>query len=244
MNKVKKILYCGMADDIMSPLILEGHLEDEFNEMIIYVIDAFDPAYSSTETLDGQRDDIVNILKNGSDESSINRLISLEENDDANPFSDEKFPEQTYTSIHTLPFGKCVILSDVRKSNKWILKFIYGKFNITLISFSHDFVRRKWANEICDLSAIIFIGSHHFKKSDKKFTNFTKMLNTRRHKTQPCAIYTLSFLHTNFPEHFIIKNGQERCGSFIGRIYLQNNDDAMKLYRNWDVNDSDTITFL
>ena len=243
MNKVKKILYCGMADDIMAPLILEGHLNNRFNEMIIYVIDRFDPAFSHNQTIESQRDDIVNILKNGSDESSHSRFIYLQ---DSQEYDDnKKFPEQTYSSIHKLPLGKCDILYDIRTSNTWELKFIYCDIHYTLKTFSHNFLCEKWANEICDLTAIMFMGSYTFNQSDEDLRIFTEMLNTRRHKTQPCAIYALSFIHRGFPEHFIIKDGKDRYGTCIGRIYLQNNDDATILYDDWHVvNDSAIIKFL
>jgi hypothetical protein len=55
--KGKNVLYCGMANDIFTPLVLVPHLDN------IYVMDKFDSAFSSDDkTLDQQRTDIIDIL--------------------------------------------------------------------------------------------------------------------------------------------------------------------------------------
>lgn len=52
----KRVLYCGMADDIYTPLYIFPELEE------LFVMDLLDRAYSYT--LELQRDTIVNILTN------------------------------------------------------------------------------------------------------------------------------------------------------------------------------------
>ena len=53
------MLYCGMANDITTPF----SLPIEFDKL--YVIDIFDPAFSSDFTLEGQKKDILSQLTEG-----------------------------------------------------------------------------------------------------------------------------------------------------------------------------------
>jgi hypothetical protein len=71
------VLYCGMADDILTPFLLIPNLKT------LYVIDKFDRAFSKDRTLEGQHREIVSILKAGNDQNSFHRYICLKYNDDA-----------------------------------------------------------------------------------------------------------------------------------------------------------------
>ena len=59
-NKMK-VLYLGMAHDIMSPLLLVPNVKT------IYSIDSFDPCFSSDKTWEGQKQDIKQVLTQGND---------------------------------------------------------------------------------------------------------------------------------------------------------------------------------
>ena len=50
--KKENVLYCGMADDILTPLILVPNLTT------LFVIDKFDSAFAKNNTWEGQKEDI------------------------------------------------------------------------------------------------------------------------------------------------------------------------------------------
>ena len=66
---MNNIIYCGMAGDIMSPLLLVPDFDT------LFVIDLFDPCFSSEGSWKSQKDDIRRILLDGSDENSWSRAL-------------------------------------------------------------------------------------------------------------------------------------------------------------------------
>ena len=75
------VMYCGMAHDIMLPLLLIPDLDN------LFVIDNFDWCYSPDGTIDGQRNTIIQILENGNNYNTQSYHIyneNLNENWDKN----------------------------------------------------------------------------------------------------------------------------------------------------------------
>src|SRR5437762_9108983 len=109
-----KVLYLGMAGDIMLPLLVVENLTT------LFVIDKFDPCYSKDKTWKGLKEDIKDVLSNGSDENSRSRKIHVE--------------DHWNKSIHYLE-TKSIITLDVDDGSVWRLKFIYNRKERELIYY-------------------------------------------------------------------------------------------------------------
>lgn len=68
------VLYLGMADDIMAPLLLVPDI------VTLYVIDKFDFCFSPDGTWNGQKEDIVNTLKSGDHLKTQSKILSNKDN--------------------------------------------------------------------------------------------------------------------------------------------------------------------
>src|SRR4051812_46026329 len=115
------VLYLGMAEDIMSPLLLVPDLE------VIFVIDLFDEAYSSDKTFEGQKNDLKRTLLDGNDESSHVRIAYNRR---------AKWNHPLFRNVHVLP-STGEILSESDDGNVWRLTFRYCNRDIKLIFFHH-----------------------------------------------------------------------------------------------------------
>lgn len=69
---MKNVLYLGMADDIMSPLMLVPDLEN------LYVINLLAPAFSPDGTWEGLKNDIKTILTDGSNINGYKKMRDLD----------------------------------------------------------------------------------------------------------------------------------------------------------------------
>jgi len=99
-----KVLYCGMADDILMPLLLIPDL------LTLFVIDKFDLAFARHETWEGQKGDIIQILVDGNNKSSWHR--------------EEYLAYKKTASIYSID-APCTILSKTDDGNIWTLEFEY-----------------------------------------------------------------------------------------------------------------------
>lgn len=199
-----KVLYLGMANDIMSPLLLIPE------RTIIYAIDKFDSHYSRDGTWESQKKDIQQILIQGSDLNTFSYDIYTSDVDDKEP--------------HYLKH-KSKIINDTDDGIVWTLDFLYGTKPITLKYYHHRDFCAEWPDEITDISGIIGIGAEVYwpvdcelnkciRISPKRCKILLKQFYERTHPKM-YTLYALSFLHENWPERALIQNGRERDGNEI-----------------------------
>ena len=131
------ILYIGMADDIISPLLLCPDFDT------LFVMDVFDEAYSVDGTFESQKKLITDALVSGYTKT----------------FARDKTPNQI---LHHSVYigGKATIVSNDDKDDKiWTLKFEWkGKIR-TLIRYEMNACQNVWPVEITNISHIITIGA-------------------------------------------------------------------------------------
>ena len=147
----KNVLYCGMGDDILTPLILEPDLDN------LYVIDLFDDAFSPDLTWEGQKMDIIECLLNGSNEFSHTRDVYfyLLEYD----FWMEENPDYKNQDPLTYLEHPCDINDDTQNSKFWKLTFTYRNKRRNLIHFYNTNFNKKWADEVKNISHLISLGT-------------------------------------------------------------------------------------
>jgi len=166
------VLYCGMADDILAPLILEPNLD------IIYVIDRFDSAFAKDHTWEGQMEDILTVMKNGNDETSHHREIYLQY--DSN------------TDICALSEA-CTVVSEDDNGTCWTVEFSYLGKDRKLYYYHHrDFIE-EWPSEVQDVNAVMSMGAE-FPLYDTRLKK-----NIHERTDRKCLYYALDFLHEYFP---------------------------------------------
>lgn len=140
---MSNILYIGMADDIVSPLLLCPDFDT------LFVIDGFDDAYSEDGTFEGQKKYIVDSLIAG---HSKYRMRS----------------DGCDILYHPIYIGKATIVSNIDtniiRDNKvvsgiWTLKFEWNGKIRTLIRYEMNACQEIWPVEITNINHIITIGS-------------------------------------------------------------------------------------
>ncbi len=130
------VLYCGMADDILSPLKLVPDSD------VIYVICELDSAFARGGNVKGQQLDIIEMLTLGNDSKSRHREIYATRYPDACELDEP-----------------CQILSPiVYEGNRWHLTFIYKGKERKLIYFYNNFYNT-WDEEIQDISHVMSMGA-------------------------------------------------------------------------------------
>ena len=197
------VLYCGMAWDIMSPLLLIPNLDK------LYVIDNFDSAYSSDGTFTGQQQDIKNILISGT-ENEYKRQIFIDSETDILKKYD----------IHSLA-EPCKIVCENKNENQWILEFMYLGQLRKLIHYQYDF-HDEWPSDIINITHVMSIGAPF----DIAELVLLKMLTTR--VTTNFQYYALWFNNKNYTHKITVKNGEFRNGTKIAKIEINSN----KLFTN------------
>lgn len=131
------VMYLGMADDILLPLLIAPELDN------LFVISRFDAAYSPDATAWGQRADIRQTLELGHNGSS--RHIKL-----ARKYRGEE--------VTRLPLGPCQILHDVFRGGEWNLSFQYGPITVRMLYQYRDFVS-VWDSRMRDIDHVICVGA-------------------------------------------------------------------------------------
>jgi hypothetical protein len=153
----EKVLYCGMADDILTPLILVPNFTK------LFVIDLFDSAFAKHKTWEGQKKDILQCLKLGNNKNSHHRDVYL--------YYDKETPVYSIN-------GLCKIIKESDVDKKWVVSFIYNGVERELIYFHHTDFITKWdeqINEITDLMCMgdeFLIENKMLNKMIKKRCNF------------------------------------------------------------------------
>jgi hypothetical protein len=191
-----RVLYLGMADDIMAPLLLVPDVDT------LFVIDIFDAAFSRDETLQGQRADIKQVLTQGSDDGTYARRV----------FTSKELAHV----VHTLP-GRAEIVaeSDDPATATWRLSFFYqGKQRELVVFNKRNFVRQPWPEAVCDIGVVLTMGAFAWRDTRHgDLSVFVRMMATR---TRPVFdYYALHFLHEYLPNQCLLKCGKERLGTKI-----------------------------
>lgn len=135
------MLYCGMANDITTPF----SLPIEFDKL--YVMDIFDPAFSSDFTFEGQKKDILSQLTAGQRPKNKywKGLKSRLKDKPNSPNLQKEFAE--YES----KFTPCRIISEKTEKNKWSILLEQNNKQKEIIIFYTNFCN-KWPEEIQDIS--------------------------------------------------------------------------------------------
>jgi hypothetical protein len=223
------VLYLGMADDIMAPLLLVPDLDT------LYVLNVLDKSYGSWED---HKIRIRAILEQGGDRNLVEEFY-LDKN------ARKSMPRgRKWKNVHTLA-GPSTILSDedtevsecMRGSNSqnkykycytmsvWRLDFMYnGKIRHLVYYYNYDFVQYVWPEEIQNIQHYIWNGAYSWGRMIEYPTkeNFRQM--TMERSAPEAYVYALSFNHRKFPEHMLVYNGHERYGLSVAKMKLNFSD--------------------
>jgi hypothetical protein len=157
------ILYCGMANDIMSPLLLVPDTK------VIYVISLFDEHFSSKGTWASQKEDIKKVLVDGNDKSKQKATI------------DKQGSIDYYKRDHYLHSDAKLEEEEDNPNNKrWRLKFKYLGDEKELIYYYERDATHEWPEEITNIRHLMFQGSLSADRFGiKKYAIFREMLKER-----------------------------------------------------------------
>jgi len=234
------VLYLGMEDDIMLPLLMVPDLDT------IHCIGIPDPCYSPTGLQEDQRDEIIGILTNGNDSMSRSRKVHMDSKD-GNILQSIK---RKRTDIHQLN-GRSIILSDTRcpkclneghTKNCNLIKRTHGvdcmertvrcKYNNKnrrLIVHYGDFLY-EWPEEIKNITHIFGVGSfstdsYQYNINNKNKQSFLKMIRTRT--IDRFKFYEILFEESlrQYNKIWIVEHGRNRYGDFIAEIQFDKSKD-------------------
>jgi len=194
------VFYAGMADDIMSPLLLVPDLSR------IYAIDAFDPAFCKSNEwagVGGMKEDIMNILVRGDDFTSYSRGIYMSPCGGTDSALED-------LDVHDLA-GPSSILENHEENNRWYLKFVYQGIERELIYFHHRNFHDVWPEEIAEIEHVFTMGVPFVLK---RVPMLTKMLDSRM--AEYFTYWALHYSHQQLKKKIKIKNARKRIGELIG----------------------------
>lgn len=234
---MKKILYLGMATDIMLPLLAEPDFDT------LFVINNIDTAFGTWEH---QMKHILTILEDDSDKNVMEE------------YEDELKPQEHYLEhngmkskrIHKLS-NPCKILSnnsneieleDITAGDKikswkvlvfknkeenkvsWRVSFEYENKVRNLIYYSHSFLE-EWNPEIKGIKSIFWNGAYSWDYLNlSKSKTLINMIETR--SELPLTFYGDHYTHKLFPIHLHYYCGKSRDGNKVCKMVLQNFDDV------------------
>lgn len=168
----KNILYCGMADDILTPLIIEPNFSK------LFVIDLFDSCYSSQGTFNSLMKDIKTHLKNGSNKDSkfvIDHVEKIQYLEDKCKIIEE--------NIHIYP----------NLAVRWYLKFEYLELPRELIYYSEFNIKNKWPTDVTNISVIMCMGAYFGEYLIYTNNKIEEMIKTRT--IMPLKFYASGHLY-------------------------------------------------
>jgi len=142
-NKEVNVVYLGMENDIMAPLLLVPDLTT------LYIMQHLDSAFSREGTYDSLKADIKQTLIDGSDENSWGREISLEF---------YKGPLTQENNIHYLK-TKSTIINESDDGNVWRMEFLYDNIPRKLVFFKEYNFEEPWPEEIKNIKHILGLGA-------------------------------------------------------------------------------------
>lgn len=132
------ILYCGMADDILTPLILVP------NFTTLFVIDLFDSAFAKGGNWEGQKQDILQCLTDGNNKKSHHMEVYL------------YYDKSTPTYYIDEP---CVMLNEEDNGKIWRVKFTYKGILRELVYIHHTNFIANWHSEVNSISHLMCMGA-------------------------------------------------------------------------------------
>ncbi|MEK6829136.1 MAG: hypothetical protein AABY15_03335 [Nanoarchaeota archaeon] len=151
----KNILYCGMADDILSPILLVPDFDT------IFVIDSFDRAFAKDNTWEGQKEDIIQMLSLGNDEHSQHRDVLV------------NFSKRKNVPIICLK-EPCNVISQSDDGNVFRVKFNYLGKTRNLIYFHHRNYFTTWPDEVKKISHLMSMGAAFAFKDETADVSYTR----------------------------------------------------------------------
>jgi len=152
----ENVIYCGMADDILTPLILVPTLSN------LFVIDYFDSAFAKNRTWEGQKEDIKQCLVNGNNKNSHHREVYL------------KYSKKVEIFYIDEP---CEIISDVDIDKCWTLSFKYKDTVRTLTYFHHTNFIANWDSRIKNISHVMCMGAEFPIEQNKLYDMLKERCN-------------------------------------------------------------------
>lgn len=135
------ILYCGMADDITTPILLVPNFTN------LFVICKFDSAFALDGTWEGQKKDIINVLKAGNDRISQHTSVL-----------DHYYKHRNMPAINYL-IEPATNIEEKDNGKKWTVKFNYLNLKRKLIYYHHKDFTETWNKEIKDVEHLMCFGA-------------------------------------------------------------------------------------
>lgn len=134
---MRTVLYCGMADDILSPLI---HVPEA---RIFYAINLFDPAFCTGRTWESQQQDILTMLKLGHDGLSQHYIVYKDHG----------------RNVTHLPLGPATDIETEDRDGAWVVTFTYGGEERTLVYYNGRNYYHPWPEEITGITDLLTDGA-------------------------------------------------------------------------------------
>ncbi len=212
-----KVLYFGMATDIMAPMLLVPDFD------VIYVLNVLDRAFGGS--WEEHKSRIRTILQDGGDENVTKYDFWYD------PSYKTGYP---FKETHTL-IGPSLIESDVDNQQqyvnaKWELEFTYNNKKRKLIYYyDFNFEYNIWPEEIHAISHILWNGTYWWDRitdENDEGAILVRIMMIERMASE-AYVYALSFNHRKFPEHKHIYDGSNRDGTLVAKMKLDLTD------QNW-----------
>lgn len=224
---MSRVLYLGMANDIMSPLLLVPDFD------IVYVICKLDRAFAKDKTWEGQKEDIKQILESGNNECSFSRGVYLKYDED--------------TPVYYLE-GASKIIKESDDGYCWRLDFIYDRKPRELVYYHHREFIAEWPKEIYQIDHVMSMGATFpFREmilQEMIFSRCTYAANYYDGDHSSC--YEIDFPYQTISCH----RKTIRCSTVQGlrlnrpvtiKIMNMKNDVKKKIWRNTDGGESGVL---
>jgi hypothetical protein len=199
-DATKRVLYLGMATDIISPF----HLIPDFETL--YVINMIDFTYGTKEE---HKEEILSILEHGND-AHAEHIITYRESGVAHHPELKgiiRSIDSPATDIHVLEEDEPWHITFTQNGIK---RHLYYYFDL---DFNHT-----WPSIITDIGHVIWIGANDWELQRKE-PEMIRMMETR---TRAPYIYALEFSHKKFPTKVWVPIGYEGDprGELVGILQI------------------------
>jgi len=215
-DATKRVLYLGMATDIISPF----HLIPDFETL--YVINKIDFTYGTKEQ---HKKEILSILEHGNDEYAThaikNRLDII-----------KHYPwlEGILRGIHSSATNIHILEQDDEETQQpWHISFKHNGIKRHLYYyFNIDFNITTWPSKIKNIGHVIWIGANSWDSLQDNPESI-RMMEMR---TREPYIYALEFNHKKFPKKVWVPINYERDprGNYVGILQITDFSEGW-----WDV---------
>lgn len=197
--KKTNILYCGMADDILTPILLAPDFDT------LFAIDIFDGAFTPecSSKWEDQKNEILMLLEDGHDQNSWHLKVYKEHH-----------PNWPITKLN----GKCTILSNIDDGKCWHVQFLYENQQRALLYYHHRDFYKTWPSDVKDINHLMSMGAVFMRdKYEPKFVNIPKFFNCIKERCDLGCLYYESF------NHFVENNGEYAYKVKYRKIKKRNN---------------------